>query len=657
MNRRSAGAWVVAVALLGAVHGVARAQATYAFPRYERAAQINTACDGLLSDARSRQQRLHAVAPAALLSELDAMQQHEDDVLGPMGVLSAVHPGKPLRDAAEACSLRYQAFSARFRQDQALYRQLKALQPKHDIDRNALKDRVDAMEDAGVALTAADRKKVRDIDRRIAALSQSFDRRIREDATRVAFTREQLDGVPESVWAQAPRDPQKRFQLALGESTYLSVMENANDPSTRERTWRAMQNVGGYANLHALAQLTRLRHEEARLFGQPSYAEFVLRRRMAGSEAGVQSFLADVQQAVSARERSDLDTLRAAKATHTQQPDATLNRWDVAYYLERVKRERHQVDAEQFRAYFPAKASLPFLFHLAERLFGVRFETGTQSLWHTEAQTHAVFDAASGAYLGQLFTDLYPRDDKYKHAAVWGFRPGATWNGRPGAAALVANVSRDGLTLGDLETLLHEFGHAMHALLSQTRYASQGGLGSLLDFVEAPSQMLEEWVYDPRVLALMQHGCADCKPVPDALLAQADHARHFGKGVMFARQHLYASYDLALHGRTPQDPMAVWSHMEAATPLGHVAGTIYPAGFEHIAGGYAAGYYSYLWSLAVADDLRTAFESDKLDAAVGNRYRNEVLAVGAQIPPAQAVRNFLGRDANREAFFRSLDRH
>jgi len=161
-------------------------------------------------------------------------------------------------------------------------------------------------------------------------------------------------------------------------------------------------------------------------------------------------------------------------------------------------------------------------------------------------------------------------------------------------------------------------------------------------------------VYDSRVLALLQEVCPSCEPVPADLLERARQSRSFGKGLRFARQHLYASYDLALHGSRAVEPMALWARMEAATPLSHEPGTLFPANFSHLAGGYGAGYYAYLWSLATAQDLYTAFDADPLDASVGRRYRETVLAHGGQFEPAVLVTRFLGRAPNNEAFFRWL---
>ena len=217
-------------------------------------------------------------------------------------------------------------------------------------------------------------------------------------------------------------------------------------------------------------------------------------------------------------------------------------------------------------------------------------------------------------------------------------------------------MDRRGLTLGELETLLHEMGHALHNNLSATRYAQLSSSTVQADFGEAPSQMLEDWVYDRRVLKLFDEVCPACRAVPDGMIEKARAARDFGKGLRISRQLLFAGYDQELYGAEVVDPMALWVRMESETPLGHVPGTIFPAGFSHIVGSYPAGYYGYLWSLAVALDLRTAFAADRLDAAVGSRYRSTVLAQGRQAPPRALVRDFLGRETDAKAFFADLAR-
>jgi thimet oligopeptidase len=632
----------------------------YVFPTYSNPAEIESTCQSLLSRQRSGQQQLAQwpdAKRAEMLAEFDAMQRRYEDTLGPLYLLASVHPDKAIRDAAEACDRLYQDFNTTFLQDVAAYERLKKLEAADSIDRRLQRDLLDAYEDAGVNLPAEAQERAKVINNDLTRLMQEFNRRVREDKTLVAFTAAELAGVPTDVWRKAKRDGAGRYLLGLDNPTSFPVIDQAHQAAARERMWRAVYAQGGPENLTTLAQIGQLRREYAALFGHASYADFVLRRRMARSGVEVARFLADVKAAVAEREVADLALLRAAKGRHLRLKPAatTLERWDVAYYTERVRKARHQVREEQFRQYFPPEQSLQFVFRLAERLFGVRLTAASQPLWHPDARTYVVSEVAGKQTLGTLFVDLYPRADKYNHAAVWSFRNVSTLASRAPAAALVVNFNRKGLSLEELETLLHEFGHALHNLLSTTRYVSQGGTNVMLDFVEAPSQMLEEWVFDARVLRLFGKGCKTCKAVPPDLLARAGRARHFAKGIKFARQHLYASYDLALHGTEPVDPMPLWARMEGVTPLGHVAGSSLPASFTHVAGGYAAGYYSYLWSLVLAEDLRTAFAADKLDGAVGRRYRDTVLANGGQVSPDELLQRFLGRPSNSQAFFRALD--
>jgi thimet oligopeptidase len=478
------------------------------------------------------------------------------------------------------------------------------------------------------------------------------------DKTWVEFTEAELAGVPEGVWRQAPRSADGKFRLKLDYPTYMPVMEQALSGATRERMWRAKLNEGGEANLKVLAEIASLRREYASLFGFKSYADFLLRRRMVQDVATAQHFLDDVKGAVTQRELRDLDDFRASKARQLgQTPESTkIERWDVAFYTERIRRERYSVDEEAMREYFPPEQSLQFVMRLAERLFGIKYTRVDASLWHPDAQAYEVSDAATGKPLSGLIVDLYPREGKYGHAAVWPIRGGAQSSDRIPQAVLVVNFNRKGLTLNELETLLHEFGHSLHTDLSNTRYSIQAGTSVVRDFVEAPSQMLEDWALDSHVLTLFKEVCPTCKPVPDELVQRARTARDYAKGVFTARQHLYASYDLALYSAQPEDPLALWARMEGATPLGYVPGTMLPAGFAHVAQNYGAGYYGYLWSLVVAMDLRTAFKADRLDPAVGQRYRSSVLSQGSQRPPAELVKNFLGRDLSTKAFFDDLNR-
>jgi thimet oligopeptidase len=651
---------LIAALGLGLATAAAAEAAAPAFPVFASPDEITTACDsGLAQTRQDFAVLLRRPADGGWLRAWVDFSARIEDRANPLMFLAHVHPDPAQRAASEACELRWQDFLSSMNQSPVLYRAVRAAPAGDAIDRELRQSTLDGLVDSGVGLPPAQRARAKRLSDRLAALEQSFQRNLRDAKVRVAFDEAELAGVPDSVWKAADRNPRGQVLLGVDHPTYVPVMQYAQTPAARERMWRAKQTEGGPANLKLLNQIVQLRQQYAQLFGQASYAQFKMRRRMAGTTARVDAFLAEVKQAVAAGEQRDLATLREAKARHLQQDLAAtrLQRWDLAFYEERVRRERFAVDQEAFRRHFPPQQSLEFVMRLVETMMGVRYtrESGV-ALWHPEAQAWRVSDAATGRSLGRLYVDLYPRDGKYNHAAVWPLRSAALDTGREPVAALVVNFDRQGLSLDELETLLHEFGHAVHTNMAATRYAAQAGTSVKHDFVEAPSQMLEDWVYDRQVLALFREVCTDCKPVPDELLAQAVAARDFGKGLLYARQHLYASYDMALYGPRRVDAMALWRRMESATAMGHVPGTLFPAGFGHVASHYGAGYYGYLWSLVLAMDMRTAFTGNKLDAQVGRRYRDTVLANGSQLPPDELLRRFLGREANAQAFYDYLRR-
>lgn len=630
-----------------------------AFPVFETPQTIMAACDAGLAGAGERVKALEAMVPGdAWLAAFDEITAYVEDVSGPIHLLVHVHPEKAIRDAAQACALRWSEFGSSLGQNAVLYQALGKAKPADAIDRSFVADSLSDFEDAGVGLPPGARDRAKQLNDRMSALSQRFAARLRDADIKVAFLPAELVGVPESVWKDKPRDGEGRVLLGLDYPTLIPVYERAELAATRERMWRAKLNEGGDGNLKVLAELAQLRREYAQLFGVGSYADFKLRRRMAQNTANTSRFLGEVKSAVEEREKRDLEELRQAKSQHLGTPleSTRIERWDAPFYTERVRRERYAIDQDAFRPYFPPMESLKFVMRIAETMFGIRYTQIPAQLWHPDVLAYAVSDAASGQPLASLYVDLYPRDGKFGHAAVFSFRNGAARSGRVPQAALVVNFDRKGLTLSELVTLLHEAGHALHNNLSLTRYAGQAGTSVQRDFVEAPSQMLEDWVYDKKVLKLFAEVCPTCKPVPDEMLDKARVARDYGKGMGTARQHLYASYDLALHSADAPEPMALWAKMEGATPLGFVPGSMFPAGFGHIASGYAAGYYGYLWSDVVALDLRTAFAADRLDPVTGSRYRRTVLSQGRQAPPAELLRNFLGRDTNSKAFFEDLAR-
>ena len=223
--------------------------------------------------------------------------------------------------------------------------------------------------------------------------------------------------------------------------------------------------------------------------------------------------------------------------------------------------------------------------------------------------------------------------------------------GRTPISVLVTNFDRNGLTQGEVETFFHEFGHGVHGVLSRTRYVSHAGTSVERDFVEAPSQMFEEWARRPESLALLQAHCTGCPMLGEDQIRRLDVARRLASGMRYARQHLYASFDFQLYQNPPQSAQALWEQMTAQTPYGYAPETQFPGAFSHIAGGYASGYYGYMWSEAIALDMLSAFGTSIVNPQVGLRFRNLILARGSEQSADAMVRSFLGRAPSNATFF------
>ncbi len=622
------------------------------------ASSIIARCDADLKQARqfylsianrgSRTPILH------LMNQLNMLME---DLSGPLYIINNVSPDKATRDAAEECTLKWAPLDTDIFQNQALYKKIKAAKPIDAIDTQYQKVLIEAFEDNGIALPKAKRARIKQINEQIVKLGQEFDKNVREYDAKLAFTAQELEGVPASILQAAKKDEQGRYLLGMDSPTYVPVLENATNEAVREKMHRTKGVEGGDGNLELLDKISILRQELASLYGYPSYAAFTLRRKMARTPEAVLRFLDQVKEKVTALERQEVEELRALKAKATNQPiqSTQFNRWDAAFYQKQIKRERFNVNQEEMRQYFPTEASVNYMLRLSERLYGLQFKARDIKTWHPDVRVFDVSDAASAQYIGTVYLDLFPRDGKYNHAAVWGIRNASGLTGRTPLPVLVTNLNREGLTQDELETLLHEFGHALHGLLSTARYNAQAGTNVLRDYVEAPSQMFEEWARREGPLNYFAQVCGTCPKLSAQQIAALDSARKYGQGLRYSRQHLYAAFDIALtHERKNESAMQTWKRLETATPLGHVEGSKFPASFGHVAGGYAAGYYGYMWSEVMALDMLSAYGNNLLDPAVGRRYRDTILAQGGQIPAEQLIQQFLGRAPTPEAFFKEI---
>jgi thimet oligopeptidase len=428
-------------------------------------------------------------------------------------------------------------------------------------------------------------------------------------------------------------------------------LTHSRDAEARRAVATEYFNLAWPDNDQVLGDLLRLRDEKARLLGYPNWPEFDAEIKMIGSGAEIEKFIDRIAAEALDPGRRDLAVLEARGA------EDGIERIDLAhwrYCFEAVKREQYGVDAQQVRRYFEFARVLQGLLDVTSRLFGLTYEQVDAPTWHDEVTSYDVH--LEGERIGRIHLDLHPRDHKFNHAAQFDLVPGVRARQLP-EGVLVCNFNRGLMEHQEVVTLFHEFGHLMHHVLAgRHEWVRFSGVATEWDFVEAPSQMLEEWAWDASVLQVFAID-SDGNPIPDDLVDRMRAADEFGKGFLARTQMFYAALSYKLHVEVPDDLtkrlFELYPEYSLVAPL---EGTHFHTGFGHLEG-YGSGYYTYMWSLVIAKDLFSAFDRDDLFATdVAHRYRDAVLAPGGSKDAADLVEDFLGRPYNTEAFTAWLDR-
>lgn len=650
--------------------------------RYTPAA-LTSRCDALIA---ATQKRIDAIASlpdskrtfANTVVALEAATAPLDDVLAPVELLSQAATDKDLQQAAGDCNDRASAFYARLTVRPDLYRALvlvaKTGKPKGE-DARLLSETLRTFKRSGAGLSAEKRDELTKLRDELSATETAFSRNIAQANDTVELDASDLAGLsPEFVNGLKKNDQGTHLLTLLDASQYIPFMENARSAAARQKVLTAKERVVMAVNVPLLENAISLRTKIARILGYPNHAAFVLENRMAQTPARVRAFLDGLAARLRPKEKKELAELLALK----RKDDAaatTLDPWDVPYYANQYKKARYAIDAEKVREYFPVDHVLSAVFEIYQQLLGVQFteladgSAASQAVgqrWAPGLRLFEVSDVVTGKRLGFFFLDLYPRPNKYKHFAAFTLRTGrVNPNGTYQApvAAIVGNFPAPRADLpallrhSEVETFFHEFGHIMHKVLTEARYPSLAGSAVRRDFVEAPSQMLENWAWTPSTLALLSSHYKTGAPMPKALVQKLLASRHAGDGIFYSRQVFFATVDLDYHtAGEVVDTTKIWNDRKTQILLlAAVPGGAPQATFGHLMGGYDAGYYGYLWSKVFAEDMFTIFEKAGLTSPeAGQRYRTWILAKGNTAEPDTLLQGFLGRAPNPSAFYRSL---
>lgn len=581
--------------------------------------------------------------------------------------LYAVSPDSAVRTASQMCSQQVANFTVDVGADPHIYASaievLKSRALSDSAQRKVAELYAEQGRHAGAGLDSAARARVTALFKRLNDVQRDFAVAIAADSTTIVISTDEAKGLPPQLLAALKPIDGGNYIVPVSEATINPFLSTDASSAARGRYFAAYFRRGGIGNVHRVDTALALRDTLATLFGFPNWAAYQLDTHMAKEPQRVISFLDQIDTRLApkaAEELADIATMKRAGGDTTQ-----LTVSDIIYYNAMLRRTKYKVDPEEVRQYFPVDHVIAGVFGIYQDLLGVKFDEITPAdAWAPGVREFAVSDAGTKKPLGWIFLDLFPRPHKYEHFATFPMRaavyaPDGTVT-RP-VSAIVGNwpIAAPGkpalLSHGDVITFFHEFGHLMAVTLVHVPYPVLGNLRQ--DFVEAPSQMLENWMWQPAVLARVSRNVTTGKPLPPDLIERMIALRQLGAGYGNSIQAFLAMYDMRLHtSPVPLDTKATWdSVLTRMLPGVNFTGDYPVASFGHIMGGYDAGYYGYLWSKAYAQDLFTRFEKDGvMSQSVGMAYRHDILEPGGLREPDALLQSFLGRPLNYDAFYRDL---
>lgn len=581
-----------------------------------------------------------------------------------------VHPGKDVRTAAKDAEERLDKFGVEmvFRDD--LYEAARAYAQTEEA-RSLAGEHARLLEfterdlrRAGHELDPETRATVKAKTERLVELGVRFQQNIDEWEDWILADHEDLAGLPDSFIDSLEVDEETgKYKITIEYPHLIPFQENAERRDLREQLRFKFNTVAVEENRKILEEAVKLRHEIAEAFGHPTWAHHRLEERMAKTPERVAEFYDELIEPLTRKGRVELgvvgDLLNADTGVDTVQV------WDWSYYDTQQRKTDYGVDNFEVAKYFPLDQVLEGMFDLTSEMFGINYrEIEEFDRWHPDVRLFAVDDAASGEEIARFYLDLFPREGKFGHAAVFPLVRGRRREDgsyQDPLCAMVTNFTKpttDSPSLlqhSEVQTLFHEFGHVLHNVFGRTELARFSGANTERDFVEAPSQIMEHWIWRADVLKRFARHYETGEPIPDELVDQLVAARNLNRAMFQLRQAQYGWWDQQLHGGDDRDLDAIHLGGAEISLLPVHEGTFPLASFGHLMVGYDASYYGYMWSEVFGDDMFSRFESEGVtNPEVGMAYRREVLEKGGSLDGEQLLENFLGREPENRAFLHKL---
>lgn len=649
-----------------------------------RSEDFAPAFEAALKEARANLSRLIAL-PAApdfanTIEGLEDCSETLDRVSGIFSNLLHAHTNETLQKLARDVMPKLADFSNDIFLDEKLFQRVKKIWEsrgslKLDGEQSRLLEKTyRAFARNGALLNEEQKKRLREIDQKLSVLGQQFSDNVLKATNSFELwltSRDELAGLPESAVEAAAMAAKEKgregaWLVTLQYPSFGPFMQFSARREIREKLWRAYQTravSGEIDNRPLIQEITRLRHARAMLLGYSTHADFVLEERMASSPDSVQKFLKRLLEVSKPAALKDLAELKAFAGNDVDE----LKPWDISYYSEKLQQKKYDFDEEQLRPYFKLENVVAGVFEHARRLYGLQFKRRTDlPVYHPDVQAFEVRDEKNGDFIGLFYADFFPRESKQGGAWMSGLKDQGGPSGptdRP-HISIVCNFTKPTdkkpslLTLDEVRTLFHEFGHSLHGLLSHCRYRSLSGTNVYWDFVELPSQIMENWVKEKESLDLFARHYETGELIPASMVKKIQDASKFQAGWFSLRQLNFAYLDMAWHAADVAEVADVEAYeTEALKPTSlfpHIAGTIISCGFSHIfSGGYSAGYYSYKWAEVLDADAFEFFkEKGIFSREVSDRFKNHILSRGGTEHPMDLYKKFRGREPDADALLR-----
>ncbi|KAJ7626668.1 metallopeptidase MepB [Mycena polygramma] len=609
-----------------------------------------------------------------------------ETVTEPLLFYQNVSPSKQLRDASTDAdsivrdygvesSMRLDVFQAKLAAEKQIQSSADWETRLSSEERRLMDKMILAGKRAGLGLPEAERNTMTVLQKELSQVCLEFDKNFNEENGVISFTKDELDGVPADVisgYEKRTEGLEVLYDVTFKTPDIFPIFKFANRPETRQRAYEGHESRL-QINVPLVEKFLALRRQIAKVLKYPTWADYRTEPKMVKTGKGVVEFLDDLEEKLKPVGAKDRETLLALKKEeHAERGlpfDGNFYIWDYRYYDRKYIETSLELDDMLVKEYFPVSVVVPAIINIYQNLLGVRFETIEGSTWHPDVQQFSVWEKDAtdeSGFIGYCYLDLFPREAKYSHAAVWPLLSGyAKADGKRSypLAAMVANLAKPTpdkpalMRHDDVVTFFHEMGHVFHGLLSQTKFAKFHGTKVARDFVEAPSQMLENWCWEPAVLEKMSLHYETKQPLSPALIEKIVKSRYINAGLSFLRQVFFAKFDIKVHtDQESEDYTLLWNNLREKISLVQ-SGKPCPGqgSFGHISSGYDAGCANYTYSLVFATDMySTVFKGDPLDPARGKLYRDKILKYGGSRDELDSLEDFLGRPPNNEAFLKEL---